>query len=116
MTRISCFWNVRSESYQAQIVEEGELEIMLRGRVRDTAGLGRFLGELGAIDGKPDRSTAIARASEKENFITRIDCPTCGKIHKFNFMTEESKNCSSCGSKIYPYPPQDDEVQFLTGG
>ena len=45
-----------------------------------------------------------------------IDCPVCDRIATFDPLSQESRNCADCGSKIYPDPPQEDELRFMCGG
>lgn len=45
-----------------------------------------------------------------------IHCPVCDRIAALDPLSQESRNCVDCGSKIYPVPPEEDELQFMCGG
>jgi CRP-like cAMP-binding protein len=46
-------------------IQDGEVEIVLRGEVVDTAGPGSIIGEMALIDSKPRSASAIARTDCK---------------------------------------------------
>ena len=43
------------------VVQDGEVDILLRGDRIDTLGPGSFLGEIGLVDKKPRSATAVAK-------------------------------------------------------
>jgi len=45
-----------------------------------------------------------------------IGCPVCDRIAALDCLSQESRHCADCGSKIYPDPPQEDELRFMCGG
>jgi CRP-like cAMP-binding protein len=65
------------------VVQEGEVDIIVAGKLIETVGPGGIVGEMALIDANPRSATAIARADAK---IVAID------EKRFSFMVEETPN------------------------
>jgi CRP/FNR family transcriptional regulator, cyclic AMP receptor protein len=63
------------------VVQEGEVDIVLRGEPIETIGPGAFLGEIGLVDKKPRSATAIAKTDCR---VVPID------QKRFNFLVQQT--------------------------
>lgn len=63
------------------VVQQGEVEILVRGDPIETIGPGAFLGEIGLVDKKPRSATAVAKT----------DCRLVAVDQKrFNFLVQQT--------------------------
>jgi CRP-like cAMP-binding protein len=62
-------------------IREGEVDIVIRGKVVETAGPGAFVGEMALIDRQRRSASAVARTDCK---LVRID------EQRFQFMTQQT--------------------------
>jgi CRP-like cAMP-binding protein len=62
-------------------IREGEVDIVIRGKVVETAGPGAFVGEMALIDRQRRSASAVARTTCK---LVRID------EQRFQFMTQQT--------------------------
>ncbi len=63
------------------IVVEGQVDILVHGKVVDTVGPGDALGEMALIDGSNRSASAIARTESKLVALTQ---------HRFEFMVQQT--------------------------
>jgi len=62
-------------------IREGEVDIVIRDEVVETAGAGAFVGEMALIDRQPRSATAIAKTDCK---LVRVDA------QRFQFMIQQT--------------------------